>query len=140
MSERKDKTKKKGMLQTLIQKKLDDENLSLRTGAKQVGVSHSTLGRIIDGESLDLDTLIKACDWLGVSPVTILDVLTNTDDTAALLVAFLEAHPQLHSAFENLLGETLQEQLPARVLEDILQFIAFRLGRERKLWDSLVEK
>lgn len=44
----------------------------LRTTAKEIGVSSSTLSRIENGHLPDLETFKKICDWLEVNPGDVL--------------------------------------------------------------------
>lgn len=42
---------------------------SVRAIAPTIGVSHSTLSRIISGKSADMNTIVRVCDWLDL-PIT----------------------------------------------------------------------
>lgn len=37
---------------------------SVRAIAPTIGISHSTLSRIINGKSADMNTVVRVCDWL----------------------------------------------------------------------------
>lgn len=71
-------------------------NQGLRAAADDIGgVSASTLSRIEQGNLPDLDTYMKLCRWLGVSPERFMPEKSNaaetTLDTAELLSAHLRA-------------------------------------------------
>jgi transcriptional regulator with XRE-family HTH domain len=52
----------------------------LREAAQEIGeISASTLSRIENGNIPDLDTFIRVCRWLGVSPDTFIIGETNLD-------------------------------------------------------------
>jgi transcriptional regulator with XRE-family HTH domain len=54
-------------LAAMIRAKRDEKGL--RETAKEIGdISASTLSRIEQGKMPDLDTFMRLCDWLGVSP------------------------------------------------------------------------
>lgn len=43
--------------------------ISTRKAAKQIGVSSSTLSRVINGTMPDIVSFLKICNWLQVAPV-----------------------------------------------------------------------
>ena len=51
---------------------------SLRMLAKEIsGVSASTLSRIMNGKMLDVETFLRICDWLEVTPQTFIQEADN---------------------------------------------------------------
>ena len=58
-------------LRELVNLKMKKENLSLRKAGIQAGVAHTTIDRVCKGESVDLETVQKISDWVGV-PVSTL--------------------------------------------------------------------
>ena len=61
------------VLSTLVNEKIRKDWISVREASRQVGVSATTMSRVLEGESVDVDTLIMICSWLGVSPSHVLD-------------------------------------------------------------------
>lgn len=56
--------------------------MPLRDVAKQTGISASTLSRVerMEGYQLRMDTFLKLCDWLEVSPCDLIEVQHKGDD------------------------------------------------------------
>lgn len=55
-------------LASLVQERRSQSGQGLRATAKEIGVSSSTLGRVERGKLPDVDTFVRICRWLKVSP------------------------------------------------------------------------
>lgn len=77
---------------------------SVRAAARDIEIAHTTLFRVIDGQSYDLDTLVKVCAWLNVSPCEVLDerVVGKPGRVALNLSMALSKYPALTDAFERI--------------------------------------
>ena len=83
------------MLRKLIGKKMKEDGLSMRTAAKEIGVSHTTVNRVLTGSPLDIPTLLAICDWLDVQPATALNSLaSSSDDLVTNLALAIETMPE----------------------------------------------
>ncbi len=83
-------------LSTLLREKIIQENISEREASRQIGVSPTTIARVLSGDLPDLTTMIAMCDWLGVSVSKILDsTLPGESALVAKISAILEAKPEL---------------------------------------------
>jgi transcriptional regulator with XRE-family HTH domain len=68
--------------------------LGLRAAAKEIGeVSPSTLSRVEQGQIPDLDTYVRICQWLGVSPEKFVSASKQREspDTPDIIAAHLRA-------------------------------------------------
>ena len=89
----------------------------LREAAREIGeISASTLSRIEQGKTPDIDTYLKICDWLGISPgqlfktdneprevgVPVTDGMTTPEIVEAHLRADRELSPQTAEALANM--------------------------------------
>ena len=118
------------MLLTLLNKAMKERRLTVRQAAAEIGVSHTTITRLLQGSSYDLDTAVSVCNWLGVPPAQVLG-LSGSDPLEQALSSILVANPALRRAFEKVLDPIENNVLDVAVLEDILQYIAFRLSQTR---------
>ena len=64
------KFNKKKLVHCVIDKRFAIEfkkqkRLGVRELGKEIGISSSTVSRLISGREIDIDTLIRVCDWLG---------------------------------------------------------------------------
>jgi len=67
----------------------------LRTLAAEIGVSASTLSRIEQGNLPDIDTYLKLCQWLEVSPEFFTKAKKNDEDAKVDVIAHLRADKTL---------------------------------------------
>lgn len=115
----------------MIRKLLIDEikwrGLSVRGAAKEIGVAHTTLIRLLDNMPVDLETLRKVCSWLNVEIATVLNSPERSDK--GLLEKFtvvLERNPGLYRLFEDYYNKTENSEVSLLDLEEILAFMIFR--------------
>jgi len=118
------------MLPKLLEKRLHDRNISVRTAAEELNVSHTTLHRIINGETMDLKTLVSLSNWLGVRPSTILDSDANDENTSisSTITALIEQDPRLASAFTEIGKELKNGNIDLRDVEDIVSYTIYRIN------------
>ena len=114
------------MLESLIREKMKAEGLSVRAFSREVGVSHSTIVRVLKGETIDVPTLVKISDYLGISPSSLLDSM-GADGLAAKVAALLEAEPRLRSLFIQLVQDFENGDVSQADVTDIINYASFKL-------------
>lgn len=72
-------------------------SIGLRALATEIGVSASTLSRIEQGNLPDIDTYLKLCDWLEVSPDFFTASELNAENAKFGVIAHLRADKSLPS-------------------------------------------
>ncbi len=123
----------KDLLVKMLDDKMRQRNLSLRKMADEIGVSHTTISRILKGEVADIGTLIKLCKWLEVSPSDILD--SNVEGARGLgsrIATILEANPKLALVFEEAIGRLEKDEISSQTIEDLVAYMSYRLGLDKK--------
>jgi transcriptional regulator with XRE-family HTH domain len=119
--------KKMNTLQQLLKEAIDKRHLSMRAAAREIGVAHTTLIRILNGEKCDMPTLQKIAAWLGVTPSSLVDTL-NTDDTTTIIAAVLSAEPELAKVFKEAAQRVIDGKMTPGELRDLVSYAAFRFG------------
>jgi transcriptional regulator with XRE-family HTH domain len=118
----------KNLLKALLTDKMKNESLSLREAAKQIGVSHTTVSRILDGSSPDIDTLVAISEWLGVSPSHIIGAYQEGHEGLSEEVSvLLEYSPELAEYIGGLAELVEKGELDPRVMEDVWMYAKFKL-------------
>ncbi|MBN2500248.1 MAG: helix-turn-helix transcriptional regulator [Anaerolineales bacterium] len=120
------------MLAQLVEDKLKETGLSLRKAADKIGIAHTTLSRAIQGYTVDVDTLIAICNWLEVSPSSVLNAEGITEDALAAKIALVvQSYPQVKEIFETALDRLEAGEVDQQAINELVSFAAFRLGVER---------
>lgn len=116
------------MLKLIVENEMRRQSLSLRTAGKKIGISHMTLKRVLDGQSIDLDTLILVCKWLGISPAAVLNVeCTGTQALASKLAMLIETRPGIAECVETLVDDILNNCVDPEIISDIAGYATFRV-------------
>jgi len=103
----------------------------LRASADKAGVSHATLLRGLNGETLSLRTLEGISKWTGVSLVRLLNLysgdLEEEQELEATLSRVLDEYPQLK---ETLLASLVY--LDDEAIAEVLEYLDFQVQRRRQ--------
>ena len=117
-------------LARLIEERRAVEGMSLRQAGREIGIAHTTLKRILDGEPYDVATAQKIADWLGVPVSTLLDAGGSTEDKdtlAAQIAAVLETEPRLAEVFGRAMNRVLNGEMSNEAFRDLAAYTAFKL-------------
>ena len=113
----------------LIEDRMQKNRYSIREVSRQVGVAHTTIIRVLGKETVDVDTLIKLCKWLGVSPAIALDGMIETDRTLADQIAtVLEAYPGLKEVFTEAMERLNRGEISPDTMADLIAYANYRLN------------
>ena len=115
------------MLQKVLNQVLRDQGLSSRKAAGQIGVSHSTILRILRGDPFDVPTLVAIANWLHVRPATLLDTL-GEDPLEAQVATLLERLPKLAGVLEKAATMIENGEASPAIMEDIVAYANFKLS------------
>ncbi|MGE5375918.1 MAG: helix-turn-helix domain-containing protein [Bacteroidota bacterium] len=114
------------MLSTVLQSEMSRRNMSSHSVANEIGVSHTTVLRALNGDRIDLDTVIKLANWLHIRPSELLNSMSDTslaDQIAVLLSHSQELEEELRDAMERVQAGELD---PA-VVRDIVSYALYKL-------------
>jgi transcriptional regulator with XRE-family HTH domain len=128
-------TKENAMLPAILTEKMQKEGLSERAAARQCGMAHTTFGRAVRGETVDVPTLAKIAQWLGVPASTLVDIVVEDGapvDTvlANKLAMLISTDPELKEIFLEALERVEDGRMSASDARDLARYAAFRMGTE----------
>jgi hypothetical protein len=113
----------------IIEEKMSRRNLSTCTAARQIGVAHTTLERVLQGKPAGLDTLVLTCDWLKVRVSTVLCFQQGGKDKLAYKISLLlEKYPDLARWFKKAANAVETGDIQVEVLREILGYTIFTLN------------
>lgn len=115
-------------LRALIIEKARKEGLSYREIGEQVGMAHTTVSRILDGQQVRIDTLVKLAEWLQVDPSTLLPLSNGSDDLARTIAAIVSDVPELGEVFQNALDKMNRGEIRPEVVREIVRYAAWRMS------------
>jgi len=116
------------VLPKLLEEKQRKGGLSNRAVAREVGVSHSTISRALQGEAMDMPTLEKFSAFLEVPVSTLVDLNTEgASGLAAKIEALVNQEPELAKVFEEAVDLILEGKMSSSVFRDLVAYASFRM-------------
>lgn len=120
------------MLRQLLEQEIANRKLSHRAAAREIGVAHTTVMRILNNEQADLDTVEKIGNWLGVGTSSLLGLNSSIPaNPYPHLQVFLEMNPKLAKTLNKSIEDLLSTNNNLAIIEDVLSYLAFRLLRTK---------
>lgn len=114
------------MLAKLTLEKLKSEGISIRAAAREMGIAHTTLNRVLAGKDVDLSTLEQISQWLGVEISTVLNSYKK-DDLPGQIATLIQMEPELARVFGEAMEGVLNGKYSKSDIQDIVAYAAFRL-------------
>ena len=114
-------------LPELLKKRMETEKLSLRDAKKLIGVSHATIARVLQGETVKIETLVKIAVFLNVPMEDLLDVKEKPSDIMQQIVMVLSIEPELTQVFTEIAQKIENDETYKIVLAEVAAFAAYRL-------------
>ena len=116
----------------LLAEKQKQEGISTRKLGRRIGVAHTTVARIMDGQAVDLDTIEKVADYLQVNVVDLLNVgsKVETEALGAQVALLCQMEPRLVKVFREAMYGVNKDMIPPEALRDIIRYAAFRINME----------
>ncbi len=120
------------ILKNLVEAKMKEEKLSLRKAGDKAGVAHTTIQRVLDDESLDLATVEKVCDWLGVPVSAVLNTESEEFNMAKEISILFAKNDEFAEVFSSLAKHLELGAIDSTILAEITAFTAFRIDQQLK--------
>ena len=117
----------------LIREKMARNTLSMRGASLQIGVSHTTMQRTLNGEPYDVPTAEKIAKWLHVPVSTLLDLSGDGQDALAKQIAvILVQEPKLAEIFAEAVGRVIKGKMSLETFRALASYAAFQLQLTEK--------
>ncbi len=117
------------MLKEKLSQEMKKKLQSTHQVAKEIGTSHTTILRALRGEIVDMKTILKFSEWMGVKPATLVNSLADT--RAALpdqIAVMLGKYPRLEEEFAKAIKAIVAGTVEPEIIEDIAAYAAFRIN------------
>lgn len=117
------------MLKFILAQKMKELELGSRRVAEETEVSHTTILRVPRGETVDLETVLKLSNWLGMRPSSLLNSMSEQSTLSDRVTALIEAHPSLASVFEKAIDSINAGKASPAIIDDIVAYAVYKLDR-----------
>lgn len=117
------------MLKVKLSQEMKKKGLSTRQVAKEIGTSHTTILRTLRGEIVDVATILKFGEWMGVKPSILINSLADTKSALPDQIAvMLGKHPRLEAEFSKAIQAVVEEKVDPAIIEDIAAYAAYKIN------------
>jgi len=117
------------MLKAKLSQEMKKKGVSTRQVAKEIGTSHTTILRILRGDIVDVGTILKISEWLGVKPATLINSLATTKSALPDQISvMLGKHPHLEAEFAKAIKAIIDEKVDPVIIEDIAAYAAYKIN------------
>ncbi len=121
------------MLDFILRQAMEQKEVSAREVARQTGVAHTTVIRILHRENVDLDTIKKICAWLKIDPMYVVNLESGLPDKEWLwkLGMLIESNGVIHIAMKRVFRDLDLREITPRIINDIGAYIVFAIRMHR---------
>jgi transcriptional regulator with XRE-family HTH domain len=117
------------MLPVILKKELINRRLSIREAARQMGIAHTTLIRILQDEAVDLSTLDRVGAWMQSPVSAIIDCRRRGfPNVLNALSLCLSQNPKLEKALYEMVAKVEDGLIDSGIIEDVMAYITFRVS------------
>ncbi len=118
----------KYFLSQLIKDYMQKRNLGLRPAAREIGISHTTLDRVLKGDIPNIPSAQKLAKWLNVPMEDILNAYKDDKAGLAAKVALaIEVEPQLEQVFTEAMSRIEEGTMTIDTFRELIRYMSFRL-------------
>lgn len=121
------------MLHIILNKVMKERGLSSHQAAKLIGVSHTTILRILREEVVDLKTVINIAGWLELKPSELLNSLGSTKKSLGdQISSVLALYPETREMFRRTIDAIKDGDADPSVLAEIVNYANYRISNTAK--------
>jgi len=122
------------MLEKMLGDEIKKRGISIRQASREIGVAHTTLTRLMEGEQADFDTLEKISTWMKVPISAVVDSTGKPGSALASKIEMIIAkEPLLAGTFQASIEAYEKGEFTESDIQDIVAYAAYRLNIKTKL-------
>ena len=103
------------------------ENLSLRAAAIKIGVSHSTIDRVLKGEMVEIDTLTKFSEFLKIPIDDLIGQSKEINKRFDRISNLFSIEPELAEVLDKMVKGIKSGDIDKKIITEVSAFTAFRI-------------
>lgn len=112
-------------VRALLREKLN-QGMTEREIGREVGVAHTTIGRILDGENIAAATLEKVAAWLETNPAEL--AYGDVSDVSKAISVIIAQEPALKEIFIQLAERMEAGDISPEIARELIRYTAWRLN------------
>jgi transcriptional regulator with XRE-family HTH domain len=112
---------------TLLEAEMRERQLSMREAADEIGVTHTTVSRILQGKPVSVATLQNVARFLNVDPGSLLDTQDDDEQLAKDIMTILGHEPALAGVMHEVAEKARSGEIPPETFRDIVRYAMWRL-------------
>jgi transcriptional regulator with XRE-family HTH domain len=116
----------------LLEEEMRKRRLSFREVAEEIGVTHTTISRILRGRPVSVTTLTNVARFLKVDPGNLLNADNSEDQISKDIAAIVDQQPALASVLHSAAEKARRGEIPAEVFQDITRYAIWRLNESAR--------
>ena len=117
------------MLEIMLKQVMREKGLSSRKAAAAIGVAHATVLRVLKGEAVDIETLVKFANFLEVRPSELLNSMTTDATLPEQLAALLSHSPELEATLKDAVERVRAGEIKPATITDIVSYALYKLNQ-----------
>jgi transcriptional regulator with XRE-family HTH domain len=117
------------MLQVLLEEEIKKRRISEREVSRQTKLAPTTIGRVLKGEMIDIETILIFSRWLHVNPSELLNsYLPECEALTDKVALIIEKEPRLRAMFCDLINNLQRGEIDTATIDEILAYTFYRLS------------
>jgi len=115
-------------LSLILGEQMRRRDLSTRAISAEIGVSHTTINRILNGKNVSVDTLEKVSEYLRQSPADFLSSGSEVDSLSKTIAMIIGNEPSLGGLLREVAIKVERGEIPPEVLREIVRYAVWRIN------------
>ena len=111
----------------LLEAEMREKGLSMREAAEQIGVTHTTIARILRGRPVSVETLTNVARFLKVDPGNLLETENDAEQLTKDILLIVGHEPALAGVMHEVAEKARSGEIPQETFRDIVRYAMWRL-------------
>ncbi len=117
-------------LSCLLKEYMANEELSVKDIAQRIDVNPSVIHRIVNNQSINIDTLLMITDLLRVPIDEILDIKEDEDEILEQIIRVISIEPNFSEMFGSISRGIIKGVYEKRVLAEVAAYVTYKLNQK----------
>ncbi len=118
------------ILSRVLRETIERRKLSVRQAAKEMGIAHTTLNRVLATGECEYATVLKIAKWTGVPTSTLINapVAKDEEELTYQLNEVLSHEPRLKAVFAEAVRRLNNGEMSEEALRELVAYMAYRIN------------